>query len=238
MNPMNTLFDEVKHQSRSRQIVDKFRAAIAAGSLRIGDKLPPERELCVQLGVSRTSLREAVRILDAYGVVESTQGGGTYVTDKFTENIFEFLGFGNLLTRENLRHLLRTRSVIETGAVEQALEQADENSLRKLEDLVRRLETENDPSRLGRLDAEFHETLISMSGNPILAAVYRIIHKIILQGTSQVIAYPNARGVAVRDHRRILETLRSRDGKECSAAVRKHLKNTEELIEKHLTKEA
>ncbi len=234
---MEQLFDEVKHQSRSRQIVDKFRAALEEGSLRVGDKLPPERELCVQLGVSRTSLREAVRILDAYGVVEATQGGGTFITDRFTENIFEFLGFDDLLSRDNLRHLLQARSAMETGAVEQALETADDGALRKLELLVRRLETEEDPALLGGLDAEFHETLVLLSGNPILMAVYRMIHKIVLQGTSRVIAYPGARETAVRDHRRILEALKRKDRRECSAAVRRHLKHTEKLIEKYFEKE-
>ena len=55
------LIDEVKNTSRSRQIVDKFREAIGSGSLKIGDKLPPERHLCDQFGISRTALREAVK---------------------------------------------------------------------------------------------------------------------------------------------------------------------------------
>jgi GntR family transcriptional repressor for pyruvate dehydrogenase complex len=95
---MPVIFDEIKYQSRSQHIVDKFRKAIADGTLQIGDKLPPERDLCVQLGVSRTALREALQILQAYGLVKPTQGGGTHVTDKFSENVFDFLGFGKNLT--------------------------------------------------------------------------------------------------------------------------------------------
>lgn len=234
---METLFDEIKPQLRSRQIVDQFRRAIAEGALCIGDRLPPERELCLQLGVSRTSLREAVRILEAYGMVRSSQGDGTYITDTFGENVFEFLGFGDMLNRDNFRHLLHTRRVIETGAAEQAVEAADGKDVERLAALVDELEAEKDPRKLGMLDARFHELIIEMSGNPILAALYRMIHKILLRGTSLVITLPTARDVAVRDHREIAESFRKRSKKECAASVRRHLKNTEVLIEKYLNEE-
>ncbi len=235
---MDALFDEVKNLSRSRQIVDKFRKAIADGSLCIGDKLPPERELCVQLGVSRTSLREAVRILDAYGMVESTPGGGTYVTDRFSENVFEFLGFGNNLTMRNFEYILHTRMVIETGAVDRALESADAAGIERLQNLVDELEKESDFERLGFLDARFHESYIELAGNPILTTFYRMIFKILLKGTSQVITFPTARGVALEDHRRILVAVRRKDKPACADLIRRHLEHTEELISKYLKEEA
>jgi GntR family transcriptional regulator, transcriptional repressor for pyruvate dehydrogenase complex len=204
---MSMIFDEVKNLTRSRQIVDKFRKALAEGMLRVGDKLPPERELCQQFGVSRTSLREAVRSLEAYGLVESQHGGGSYITDRFSENVFDFLGFGNILDRKNFKPLLHTRRVIETGAVEQALETSDAAAIQNLEALVEDLARETDPLRLGALDARFHEKFVELSGNPILTALYRMIFKILIQGTSQVITYPTARDVAVFDHRMIFEAL-------------------------------
>jgi GntR family transcriptional repressor for pyruvate dehydrogenase complex len=234
---MNTLFDEVKNLSRSRQIVDKFRKAIADGTLKIGDKLPPERQLCLELGVSRTSLREAIRILDAYGVLEATQGNGTYVTDKFTENVFEFLGFGNILNKENLKHLLQTRLALETGAVEHAIEAADEAALTRIESLVEELEKETNVERLGYVDAQFHEAIVELSGNLILTAIYRMIFKMLIQGTSKVITYPTAREIAVRDHKRILEALKKRNKKACKSLVKSHLENTEKLIETYFHEE-
>ena len=235
---MNLLFDEVKNLTRSRQIVEKFRKALAEGTLRVGDKLPPERELCLQLGVSRTSLREAVRSLEAFGLVDTRPGGGTYIADKFSENIFDFLGFGNTLDRKNFRHLLHTRRIIETGAVEQVMETADAAALRGLEDLVDELERETDPERLGGLDARFHEKFVELSGNPILTALYRMIFKILQRGTSEVITYPTARGVAVRDHKAIVEALKNRDKAACWEQVQAHLRHTESLIEKYFSKEA
>ncbi|MDR1626807.1 MAG: FadR family transcriptional regulator [Spirochaetia bacterium] len=240
---MDTLFDEIQPQSRSRQIVEKIRGAIEGGTLRQGDKLPPERDLCVQLGVSRTSLREAMRILEAYGVVEPTRGGGTYVTDKFSENVFEFLGFGKKLSRQNFKYLLNARKILEVGAVEQALgpdgaaQTGGGPDPRSLESLVDEQTKEEDFARLGALDARFHEQLVAMSRNPILAAFYRMIHAILLQGTTQVIAYPPSRRIVLHDHRKIARAFVGRDRKACVRAVCDHLKKTETLIEKYLPKE-
>ena len=225
------LFDEVKNVSRSRQIVDKFREAIKSGSLKIGDKLPPERQLCDQLGVSRTALREAVKILEAYGVLEPTQGGGTFVTDKFAENVFDFLGFGGELDRTVLGHLIDTRSVLETAAIEKAVEVADERQLQQLEALAEALIQETDEKRIGLLDAQFHETMVELSGNPILISIYKMIHKLMTKETSEVITYPNARRIAETDHKRIVEALKARDKKKCVRAVRDHFKRTDRLID-------
>jgi GntR family transcriptional repressor for pyruvate dehydrogenase complex len=235
---MKTLFDEVESTSRSRQIVEKFRKAIGDGALRIGDKLPPERELCVQLGVSRTSLREAIRMLRAYGVLEATQGGGTYVTDKFSENIFEFLGFGTSLDKKNFLHLLHVRDIIESGAVEKAASSANEAALERLESLVESLENESDTTKLGLLDATFHETIIEMAGNPILTAFYRMIFKMLMQGTSRVIALPSARAIAMKDHRNIFKALKSGDSRKCKSLIRKHMQATTKLIETYLNEES
>jgi GntR family transcriptional repressor for pyruvate dehydrogenase complex len=243
---MNAPFDEIRHQPRSQQIVNRFRTAIAEGSLNTGDRLPPERELCVQLGVSRTSLREAIRILETYGLVESTQGGGTYITDKFSENVFEFLGFGKKLHKRNFKYLLNARKILESGAVEQALEAAEtgENLPRcgdfeavNLDSLVDEQEKETDPGRLGILDARFHEKLVGMSHNPIIVALYHMIHRILCQGISEVIAYPPSRRIVLRDHREIARAFIKRNRRACVRAVRKHLKNTEKLIEEYLQEE-
>jgi DNA-binding FadR family transcriptional regulator len=237
---MNALFDEIQPQSRSRQIVEKIRGAIEGGTLKQGDKLPPERDLCAQLGVSRTSLREAMRILETYGLVEPTQGGGTYITDKFSENVFEFLGFGKKLSRLNFKYLLNARKILEVGAVEQALESgkagADPDP-GSLESLVDEQMKEENVIRLGELDARFHEQLVAMSRNPILVAFYRMIHTILLQATTQVIAYPPSRKIVLHDHREIARTFMKRNKNACIRAVCEHLKRTETLIEKYLPKE-
>jgi DNA-binding FadR family transcriptional regulator len=76
-----------------------------------------------------------------------------------------------------------------------------------------------------------------MSQNPILATLYRMIHKIVLQGTSQVITYPPSRDIVLRDHREIARSFINKDKEACIQAIGKHLKTTESLIEEYLQEE-
>jgi DNA-binding FadR family transcriptional regulator len=124
--------------------------------------------------------------------------------------------------------------------VEQALELAEnenENRETGLDSLVDEQEQETDPGRLGILDALFHEKLVGMSHNPIIVALYRMIHAILLQGTTQVIAYPPSRQIVLHDHREIARTFMNREKDACVRAVCEHLKVTENLIEEYLQEE-
>jgi GntR family transcriptional repressor for pyruvate dehydrogenase complex len=228
---MAKLFQEIKSVPRSRQIVDTFRKAIAEGIIKVGDRLPPERELCMQLGVSRTSLREAIRILEAYGIIETRQGGGTFVTDRFTENVFEFLGFGSHLTKQHFYHLLDVRAILEVGAVAAIIEAIQDESIHKLEQLIDALEKSDSSNELGFLDAKYHEALIELSGNPILIALYKMIFKMLLQATSAVISYPTAKSIAVRDHRIILKALQEKNIEYSKQMIQQHLIHTRNIIE-------
>jgi GntR family transcriptional repressor for pyruvate dehydrogenase complex len=129
------------------------------------------------------------------------------------------------------------------GAVEQALRindgnEADNNLYpRILDSLVDEQMKEENFVRLGALDAQFHEQLVAMSHNPILATLYRMIHKIVLQGTSEVIRYPPSRDIVLRDHREIARTFINKDTHACIQAICEHLKTTESLIEEYLQEE-
>ena len=96
-------------------VVDFVRSAIVEGKLRTGNRLPPEEELSKSIGVGRSSLREGMRVLSAYGVVEIRQGEGTFIVDRVTENFLDFMGF--IPTEENLISALELRRVIEIGNI-------------------------------------------------------------------------------------------------------------------------
>ncbi|MDK2798842.1 MAG: GntR family transcriptional regulator, transcriptional repressor for pyruvate dehydrogenase complex [Clostridiales bacterium] len=234
---MKNILGEIEKTSRSQQIVEKFKQALAEGKLKVGDKLPPERELAHQLNVSRTSLREAIRILSAYGILESNPGEGTFVTDRFTESVFDFLGFSGMLNKEKFKYLLQTRNIIETGSIDIAMEHFNDDMCVNMETLANKLKEETDLEKLGLLDAEFHEMIVEMTQNPILIKIYKMIFKMLLSGTSKVISYPNARQIAIKDHKKIIDYFKNRQKEECKQALQNHLKATEELIEKYFTKE-
>lgn len=218
------MFERLKKHSRTEQIVDEIRTAIVDGKFKTGDKLPPERELATMFGVSRTSIREAVKILATYGQIKSVQGGGLYVADQFTENVFDFLGHGSYITVDNYRPLYQARVVMETGSIMAALGNITEEDILRLEGYVRKTEAETDIVQLQRLDADFHISLIQASRNPILTSLYRMIHKIMANGILQgVSVYPTAKKMVIGDHKKIITALRSRSKTRCYNAIAGHL---------------
>ena len=112
------------------QVVTYVKEAIQAGKYSVGDKLPNEAELAKLAGVGRSSLREGMRILAAYGVVEIRQGEGTFVIDKTAEQFFEFLGY---MPSTNFESFIDLRRVIEAGNIVTIYDKLDENDLEELQ---------------------------------------------------------------------------------------------------------
>ena len=225
------MFTPLKKHSRTDQIVGEIRSAITAGTFRTGDKLPPERELALMFGVSRTSIREAVKILETYGQIQSVQGGGLYVADQFTENVFDFLGHGSYITAANYAPLYQARLVMETGSIMAALGNITGEDIGRLEECVGKTLTETDIVQLQRLDADFHITLIQASRNPILTSLYRMIYKIMANGIQQgVSVYPTAKKMVVADHRKIINAVKSRSKTRCYNAIAGHLQASMDLF--------
>src|SRR5918912_798479 len=135
-----TDFTPVSTGRISAEIVDQIKAAIRDGRLAPGDQLPAERELTKQLGVSRVSVRDALRMLEAHGLVEVRVGarGGAFVTAPAPKLVGE--GIGDMLRLADVgpADLTEARMVFELGILELACERATEDDLRELEDICDR----------------------------------------------------------------------------------------------------
>lgn len=227
------MFKALKKDSRTDLIVGEIKSAILSGKYRIGDRLPPERELALQFEVSRTSVREAVKILSAYGMLRAVQGDGLYVTDCFTENMFEFLGYGGFLTADNYRPLYQARLVIETGSLMTALESVTDEEIQALETCVAASVRETDVMELQAIDARFHIMLVQFSRNPILTGMYSMLHKIMKNGVERgVSVYPDAKPIVVAEHRRIVRAIKSRSKPRVYKAIEEHLQGSRKMFDR------
>lgn len=230
---MDELIGRIEKTSRSLKVVEKFRQALSEEKIKIGDKLPNERELSIQLGISRTSLREAISIMSAYGILESRPGEGTYVTDKFAENMFEFLGFNNIRNKENFMHLLHFRKILEVGSVDLVIENLNPAAEKNLEELVLKFQKETDPDKAVLYDAEFHAALINYTNNPIMVEIYKMIYKMLLSLIEILLKHPEVQTSACSDHAEIMNYLKARDSQNCKRAIEEHLSNIEMFLEKY-----
>ncbi len=145
---------------------------ILAGQLGPGDKLPPESELAAGLGLSRTSLREAVRALTLLGVIDTRQGDASYITSLGPELLLNALGLAMDLQREDtMADLVGVRRILEPAATAMAASRVTAADVAHLRTLIRPELGEDQAREAVRLDWEFHHAIAKTSGNDLLVAL-------------------------------------------------------------------
>src|SRR5271169_2791035 len=150
-------FSALEKTSIGLQAADAIKALIVSGELKPGDTLPPERELAGMLGISRPSLREAIRVLSALNVVEPRHGGGTYITSLDPRQLAQPINFLLQVDRMAFRHLLEVRQVLEVGAARLAAPRISADQLEALADLTEQAErVTGRPGQFLQLDFDIH----------------------------------------------------------------------------------
>lgn len=158
------------------QAINLVKKLIQSGSIRPGDKLPNEAELAEQLGVSRNSLREAVRAMQTMRILESRQGDGTYVSDLDPAGMIDVLRFAvDVSDSTSVAWYLELRQILEVAAAQEAAARRTPEQLIQLQDLHQQILAENDPAKLMALDGAFHDLIVDIGGNPVHAALLRVV---------------------------------------------------------------
>ena len=157
-----------KSQKTYGIVVDYFKKKIIAGDLKPGEKLPPEREIAEELGVSRNSVREAIRFMDMTGVISSQQGSGNYITCDFQSSLEETMGMMFAMDQIDYIQISQIRYSLERLAFTLALDHASEEEIRLMEEYVNKLDKSTDASVNNELDKKIHYTLARASGNVLI----------------------------------------------------------------------
>lgn len=225
-------FARVERMTVGAGAIEQIKRLIVTKHLRPGEKLPPERELTQVLGVSRATLREAIRALVSIGVLESKPGLGTYVTSLDSELLAAPLVFLFDASADLLLDLFDVRLMIEVGAAEQAARLIDAEALGRLKELLGELDAvEDDVAAFYEVDIEFHHVIHASTGNKLLAAVMDSLsvlgraHRIAVMDTAPV------RRRIVREHEKIYRALSRRSGSAARAAMAEHLTHVRRLFE-------
>lgn len=198
---------EIEKTNASVKIVDQFRQGISSGVLKVGDKIPSERQLSESFGVSRSSIREGLTFLSAYGIIESKPGEGTFITDKFSEQVFDFLGIGDIKNKTNYINLIKFRKILEVGLVDEIIENITPEDYEKLSNLVNEIKAEKQPERIANLDLKLHENIIKLSRNEIIVQIYKMSFKLINALIMEFVNYPHVQDSSYCDHKEILDYL-------------------------------
>jgi GntR family transcriptional repressor for pyruvate dehydrogenase complex len=225
------MFEPVTTGRVSAEIVDRIKAAIRAGALAPGDQLPPERDLTRQLGVSRVSVRDALRMLEANGLIEVRVGarGGAFVTAPAPRLVGEGLADMLLLADVEPAHLTEVRMIFELGLLELACERATEEDVAALLEICDRADAadEYDPA----LSVEFHTQLARWTHNQALVLFAEALREP-LASSLQVArsADPGAGSVAPLEHRAIAAAVGAREVAAARRIMREHLGRTAQRV--------
>ncbi len=226
-------FSALEKTSIGQQAADAIKALIVSGELKPGDTLPPERELATMLGISRPSLREAIRVLSALNVVEPRHGGGTYVTSLDPRQLAQPINFLLQVDRMAFRYLLEVRQVLEVGAARLAAPRITDEQLAALRELAEQAErVVRRPEQFLRFDFEIHTAIIEATGNPIYISLYQSIADLSIESRRRTARSLATRRDAHVGHLAIIAALASRDGDAAAAAMYDHLDVIQQALER------
>lgn len=218
----------------AEQIAEHILNLIQTRTLRPGQQLPSERELAIELGVSRPSLREALRALSLMGVLVKRHGDGVFVSTLGSEQLLSPLQFFIGLDPGHLEELFEARIVLETGIARVAAQRIDSETLDRLGTCVAEGEKSIDESEeFLRLDMEFHGILVEATENPFLERVFQtfqVLGKVSREITVQI---PGVRLQSHSDHQRIFKVLKDHDPEGASRAMQDHLNNIQRAYFTH-----
>lgn len=216
----------------SETIADNIKNLIIENHLNPGDKLPNEIELTTKLNVSRSTVREAIKILVSMNILEVRRGKGTYVCDN-PGIAKDPLGVTFMKNDDLLLHLFETRLLIEPQIVEVATERATEDNIQKLRNITRDLEED---IREGRNHIEndilFHNTIAKSTQNPIINRLIPIINECITGGYFKTKDLPESGETVMKFHLEILEAIEAKNPKKAKQLMEDHIYYGMKLIKK------
>jgi DNA-binding FadR family transcriptional regulator len=217
--------------------IDKIKQMLVDGQLRPGDRLPVEKDLATSLGVSRNTLREAVRALTSLKVLQTRQGDGTYVTSLQPALLLDGMGFvADLYRQDGELQFLHVRRLLEPEATALAVSQLTDADLQRLrslldeaDELVRAEPVDHD--RLMANDRAFHTLVTSHCGNPVLAALVEntsgnTVRARLWRGRVD----PGADARTVAEHRLIYDAIADRDSERARLRAAAHILGVEDAV--------
>jgi len=205
------------------RLVELIRDLIAKRRLQIGDALPTERELGELFTASRNTVREALQVLRAYGIIETRPKVGAVISSGHGEAIRKLLSFQRGISPESFRDVQGFRRIIEIGVGDQVILSATDQDFEMLEKKNERMLNAQSVDDGARLDYEFHEAIVSLSGNRTTLAAYRMFRSVIEELMHLGKANRKVQHESCEVHAEIIGALRKRDRLAYAYLMSKHL---------------
>ena len=216
-------------QSGYERVLSFLREQLLTGKLKAGDRLLPERELALRLGVSRPVIREVLRALAAMGVIDIRHGLGSVVRKPDFSEMGDFFTLMLAQNAEVAEDVMEARIAIERQAIRLACSRATATDMRQLDEAMRRIvATVDDPAAGGEADFEFHARLVEAAHSPTLSSLYAAISNLLkrshLQRRERISHVEGIDRYLIDHHKLVLSALVDRDAEKADRLLAEHFK--------------
>ena len=223
------IFKAQQRKSAVDSVIETVRDLLLTKQLKRGDRLPNEIELTKKLSTSRGSIREAMKVLASFGIVEIKRGDGTYISHSMSNRLFDHLVFQMILSDTDKKKLMELRELIEVGIIKIVIANAQDEDLAAIRDEYSRMAervdaSESDPGVLTELDLRFHRAIGAATRNELIRKVYDFTLDLFAPSIRQTHEKPDKGRNALEHHRKVLAGIEARDQGRAEAAVEDSIK--------------
>jgi DNA-binding FadR family transcriptional regulator len=217
-------------------VLRHIEAGILAGTNRAGDQLPPERELAANLGVGRSAVREAMRVLQTQGLITSSTGPGrgTRIAPAQGSALARIFQLHFALSDTGSGDLTETRVALERSSAALAAQRATQKSLRKLTGVVDAMAAADSIDEFNELDTEFHVLIARAGQNQLIAdltvAVRQAVREAIREASNDIGDWPAFRVRLLREHSEIMAAIAAGDAATAAALMEAHIRSAYEIL--------
>lgn len=227
---MSSLFQSLPHSTLAADVARTLRAEIDSGRFQPGDFLPSQKELAAQFGVGLSTIREAIKILTATGLVQSHPGKGTWVSEDAAFRLFKPASAPNRLKELKARQLYEARSVIEVALSTLAAERATPEEVKQIIDAQERVENAVSEEDYLKADIDYHLAVAAAGHNEVLEQFYQLVHNLFSQVITELIHLPDVKEASLPLQRAIAEAIARGDIEAAQHAAMEHMNYIARLL--------
>ena len=228
---MSRTLTPVVRTTLSAAVFEQLISFVVTGEWKAGDRIPPERDLCVELGVARTSLREALKAMELVGMLDSRVGEGTFVCPRSEFLARPMLWAFTGTDHRELKDLLEARSLLEEDLAALAAERGSEEEIQAVGDSINAMRADMDGASILETDMAFHLRISGAAHNEILANAVQLLRNMLRQWIHLKLLLPAVPGQVLEEHEAVYNAIRNRDALAARLAMRSHLQKTAKLVE-------
>lgn len=208
------MLSKINEKTVVERIVEQITENIIEGKLKPGDKIPTEVELINSFGVGRNSVREAIKMMSAMGILEIRRGDGTYISEEVSSSVFDSIVYSLIYKQSSKREILEIREMIEIDILEIAIDNITDEDITELEkihtDFINTIK-ENNFEKAAELDLKFHFAIIDATRNRLLIRISRALFNLFFTSIKETLEKYQVYQGGHKTHEAMIEILKNKD---------------------------